>query len=92
MILYMLQFKKPMLRIFSHNYKKDNYIQCPSFKQIYTYKQKDSYWPISKERKINFLRTIVIEELKEAEVSISWHKFESIDCKQLWNALTITKI
>ncbi|KAL4615581.1 hypothetical protein ACB092_07G136500 [Castanea dentata] len=44
-----------------------------------TYKGKDSYWPLSKEKKINFLRTTVIEELKESEVTISQHKFEFVD-------------
>ena len=47
--------------------------------RVDTYKEKDSYQPISKEKKINFLRTIVIEELKGAEVTISQHKFEFID-------------
>ena len=41
--------------------------------------EKDSYRPISKEKKINFLRTTVIEELKEAKVTISQHKFEFVD-------------
>ena len=35
--------------------------------RVDTYKEKDSYRPISKDKKINFLRTTVIEELKEAE-------------------------
>ncbi|KAK7823504.1 hypothetical protein CFP56_035409 [Quercus suber] len=47
--------------------------------RVNTYKEKDSYRPISKEKKINFLRTTVIEELKEAEVTISQHKFEFVD-------------
>ncbi|KAK7829132.1 hypothetical protein CFP56_029568, partial [Quercus suber] len=38
-----------------------------------------SYRPISREKKINFLHTTVIEELKEAEVTISQHKFEFVD-------------
>ena len=33
------------------------------------------------QKKINFLRTIVIEELKEAEITISQHKFEFVDYK-----------
>ena len=44
-----------------------------------TYKEKDSYRPISKDKKINFLRTTVIEELKEVEITISHHKFEFVD-------------
>ena len=46
-----------------------------------TYKEKDSYRPISKDKKIKFLRTTVIEELKEAEITISRHKFEFVDYK-----------
>ncbi|KAL0006996.1 hypothetical protein SO802_008498, partial [Lithocarpus litseifolius] len=48
-----------------------------------TYKEKDSYPPISKDKKIYFLRTTVIEELKEAEVTISQHKFEFVDCRTI---------
>ena len=44
-----------------------------------TYKEKDSYQPISREKKINFLCTTVIEEVKEVEVTISQHKFEFVD-------------
>ena len=47
--------------------------------QVDTYKEKDSYWPISKEKKINFLRTTIIEELKEAEITISQNKSEFVD-------------
>ncbi|KAL0013996.1 hypothetical protein SO802_001065, partial [Lithocarpus litseifolius] len=47
--------------------------------RVDTYKEKGSYRPISKDKKINFLHTIVIEELKEAEVTISQHKFEFVD-------------
>ena len=39
--------------------------------RVDTSKEKDSYWPISKDKKVNFLRTIVIEELKEAKITIS---------------------
>ena len=49
--------------------------------RVDTYKDKDSYWPISKDKKINFLRTTIIEELKEAEITISQHKFEFVDYK-----------
>ena len=38
---------------------------------------------LSKEKKINFLRTTVIEELKEAEITISQHKFEFVDYKTI---------
>ena len=48
-----------------------------------TYKEKDSYRPISKDKKIKFLRTIVIEELKEAKITISQHKFEFVDYKTI---------
>ena len=51
--------------------------------RVDTYKEKDSYRPISKEKKINFLRTTVIEELKEAEITISQHKFEFVDYKTI---------
>ena len=47
--------------------------------RVDTYKEKDSYQPISKDKKINFLRTTVIEELKEAEITISQHIFEFVD-------------
>ena len=48
-----------------------------------TYKEKDSYRPISKDKKIKFLRTTVIEELKEAKITISQHKFEFVDYKTI---------
>ncbi|KAL0009547.1 hypothetical protein SO802_011049 [Lithocarpus litseifolius] len=51
--------------------------------RVDTYKEKDSYRPISKEKKINFLCTTVIEELKEAEVTISQHKFEFVDYRTI---------
>ncbi|KAL0005882.1 hypothetical protein SO802_013443 [Lithocarpus litseifolius] len=51
--------------------------------RVDTYKEKDSYRPISKDKKINFLRTTVIEELKEAEVTISQHKFEFVDYRTI---------
>ncbi|KAL0006398.1 hypothetical protein SO802_013959 [Lithocarpus litseifolius] len=51
--------------------------------RVDTYKEKDSYRPISKDKKINFLRTIVIEKLKEAEVTISQHKFEFVDYRTI---------
>ena len=47
--------------------------------RVDTYKDKDSYWPISKDKKINFLRTTIIEELKEAEITISQNKSEFVD-------------
>ena len=48
-----------------------------------TYKEKDSYRPISKDKKIKFLRTTIIEELKEAKITISQHKFEFVDYKTI---------
>ena len=48
-----------------------------------TYKEKDSYRSISKDKKIKFLRTTVIEELKEVEITISQHKFEFVDYKTI---------
>ncbi|KAL0003891.1 hypothetical protein SO802_011452 [Lithocarpus litseifolius] len=51
--------------------------------RVDTYKEKDSYRPISKDKKINFLCTTVIEELKEAEVTISQHKFEFVDYRTI---------
>ena len=51
--------------------------------RVDTYKEKDSYRPISKDKKIKFLRTTVIEELKEAEITISQHKFEFVDYKTI---------
>ena len=51
--------------------------------RVDTYKEKDSYRPISKDKKIKFLCTTVIEELKEAEITISQHKFEFVDYKTI---------
>ena len=51
--------------------------------RVDTSKEKDSYWPISKDKKVTFLRTIVIEELKEVEITISWHKFEFVDYRTI---------
>ena len=51
--------------------------------RVDTYKEKDSYRPISKDKKISFLCTIDIEELKEAEITISQHKFEFVDYRTI---------
>ena len=51
--------------------------------RVDTYKEKDSYRPISKDKKVNFLRTTVIEDLKEAEITISQHKFEFVDYRTI---------
>ena len=51
--------------------------------RVDTYKEKDNYRPISKDKKVNFLRTTVIEELKEAEITISQHKFEFVDYRTI---------
>ena len=53
--------------------------------------EKDSYRPISKEKKINFLRTTVIEELKEAKVTISQHKFEFVDYQTIVDCFDYNK-
>ena len=74
--------KKNNVKKFQEQLREGQLYSLSNFR-VDTYKDKDSYWPISKDKKINFLRTTIIEELKEAEITISQHKFEFVDYKTI---------
>ena len=80
MTQYTQQFKKNNVKKFQEQLQEGQLYSLSNFR-VDTYKEKDSYRPISKDKKIKFLRTTVIEELKEAEITISRHKFEFVDYK-----------